>query len=57
MKHSESQASIKVPPKRFTNFQLLTSLLENTMSLYPLSMFEQKVEKEHQANTFIKAFE
>ena len=58
LKHQDSQASIiKKPPKRYTNFQLLTSLVENSESLYPLSTFQQKVEQERTVNSFIKAFE
>lgn len=44
---------MKVPPKRLSNFQLLTHLMESQDSFYPLNFFQQKYEHRR---SFLEAF-
>ena len=57
IKHSESLVQIKPPSKRLSAFELLVNSSEQAETLYPISFFQQKIERQRSTNTFIKAFE
>ena len=57
VKAVDSSSTLRIPPKSFSAFELLTNAPENSENLYPISFFQKKLEKHRGPNSFLKAFE